>query len=61
MSPYLFRMVVEIFNQTIKKKIIENGMFKYHGGCAEKKLTHLCFACHILVLCNGEVYSIKYA
>ncbi|GJU97302.1 hypothetical protein Tco_1326573 [Tanacetum coccineum] len=33
--------------------------FKYHAGCKEIKLTHLCFADDLLVMCYGNVESVK--
>ena len=36
------------------KNIGEAQKFKYHYGCKELKLTHLCFADDLLVLCNGD-------
>lgn len=33
--------------------------FKYHKGCAKMKLTHMCFADDLLVLCNGNETSVK--
>ncbi|GJZ27198.1 nucleolar protein 56-like protein, partial [Tanacetum coccineum] len=34
-------------------------IFKFHAGCKELKLTHLCFADDLLVVCNGDVESEK--
>nr|GEZ09522.1 RNA-directed DNA polymerase, eukaryota, reverse transcriptase zinc-binding domain protein [Tanacetum cinerariifolium] len=31
----------------------------YHIGCKELKLTHMCFADDLIVLCNGDVDSLK--
>ncbi|GJY81765.1 RNA-directed DNA polymerase, eukaryota, reverse transcriptase zinc-binding domain protein [Tanacetum coccineum] len=36
-----------------------NGNYKYHAGCKEMKLTHLCFADDLLVMCNGDVESVR--
>ncbi|GKC60541.1 hypothetical protein Tco_1088139, partial [Tanacetum coccineum] len=36
-----------------------NGSFKYHYGCKELKLTHMCFADDLLVMCNGDKESLK--
>ncbi|GJV83129.1 hypothetical protein Tco_1523027 [Tanacetum coccineum] len=35
------------------------GTFKYHTGCEELKITNLCFADDLLVLCNGDCDSVK--
>ncbi|GKE07786.1 RNA-directed DNA polymerase, eukaryota, reverse transcriptase zinc-binding domain protein [Tanacetum coccineum] len=59
MSPYLFTLVMEIFNLIMMKKIEEAQNFKYHFGCKEIKLTNLCFADDLLVVCNGDKDSLE--
>ncbi|GJV48902.1 retrovirus-related pol polyprotein from transposon TNT 1-94, partial [Tanacetum coccineum] len=59
MLPYLFTLVMEIFNLIMMKKIEEAQSFKYHFGCKEVKLTNLCFADDLLVVCNGDKYSLE--
>ncbi|GJX09888.1 RNA-directed DNA polymerase, eukaryota, reverse transcriptase zinc-binding domain protein [Tanacetum coccineum] len=59
MSPYLFTIVMEVFNLIIQQKISENDDFKYHHRCKSLKITHLCFADDLLVLCHGDVGSVK--
>ncbi|GJX82378.1 RNA-directed DNA polymerase, eukaryota, reverse transcriptase zinc-binding domain protein [Tanacetum coccineum] len=54
MSPYLFTLIMEIFNLIMIKKIEESQSFKYHFGCKEIKLTHLYFANDLLVVCNDD-------
>ncbi|GJW14525.1 RNA-directed DNA polymerase, eukaryota, reverse transcriptase zinc-binding domain protein [Tanacetum coccineum] len=49
-SPYLFTLVMEVFNMILVKEIKELGKFKYHYGCKEMQLTHMCFADDLLVL-----------
>ncbi|GJS19654.1 RNA-directed DNA polymerase, eukaryota, reverse transcriptase zinc-binding domain protein [Tanacetum coccineum] len=39
-------------------KINASREFKYHTGCKELKITHLCFANDLLVLCNGDVHYV---
>nr|GEX40758.1 reverse transcriptase domain-containing protein [Tanacetum cinerariifolium] len=58
-SPYLFTLVMEVFNMIMIKNISESGKFKYHYGCKELKLTHMCFADDLMVLCNGDIESLK--
>ncbi|GKG31331.1 RNA-directed DNA polymerase, eukaryota, reverse transcriptase zinc-binding domain protein [Tanacetum coccineum] len=41
------------------KNIRESGQFKYHYGCKENKLTHMCFADDLMVLCNGDTRSLE--
>lgn len=43
----------------MKSQVIEDGSFKYHWGCAKMKLTHLCFADYLLMVCHGDISSIK--
>ncbi|GKD10278.1 RNA-directed DNA polymerase, eukaryota, reverse transcriptase zinc-binding domain protein [Tanacetum coccineum] len=58
-SPYLFTLVMEVFTLIVDHKIRNSGDFKYHVGCKDLKLTHLCFADDLLVLCHGDKGSIK--
>ncbi|GKB60710.1 RNA-directed DNA polymerase, eukaryota, reverse transcriptase zinc-binding domain protein, partial [Tanacetum coccineum] len=58
-SPYLFTLVMEVFNLIMIQNIREDGQFKYHYGCRDLKLTHLCFADDLMVLCNGDINSLK--
>ncbi|GJT20726.1 RNA-directed DNA polymerase, eukaryota, reverse transcriptase zinc-binding domain protein [Tanacetum coccineum] len=59
MSPYLFTIVMEVFNLILQQIIKEDNSFKYHHGCKILKITHLCFADDLLVLCHGDVNSVK--
>nr|GEZ41484.1 hypothetical protein [Tanacetum cinerariifolium] len=54
LSPYLFTLVMEVFNLVLKREIDRILSFKYHWLCKELKLTHLCFADHLLLFCNGD-------
>ncbi|GKC14605.1 RNA-directed DNA polymerase, eukaryota, reverse transcriptase zinc-binding domain protein, partial [Tanacetum coccineum] len=58
-SPYLFTLVMEVFTLILNNKIQQSHDFKYHSGCKEIKLTHLCFADDLLVLCHGDVESVR--
>ncbi|GKB94345.1 RNA-directed DNA polymerase, eukaryota, reverse transcriptase zinc-binding domain protein, partial [Tanacetum coccineum] len=58
-SSYLFTLVMEIFNIIIIKNIDTDPSFKYHHGCKELKLTHMCFADDLMILCNGDSNSLK--
>nr|GEY55616.1 RNA-directed DNA polymerase, eukaryota, reverse transcriptase zinc-binding domain protein [Tanacetum cinerariifolium] len=57
-SLYLFTMDMEVLNVILKKKIDEKGAFKYHEGCKELKIIHLCFDDDLLVMCNGDIHSL---
>ncbi|GJY22932.1 RNA-directed DNA polymerase, eukaryota, reverse transcriptase zinc-binding domain protein [Tanacetum coccineum] len=59
-SPYIFTLVMEVLNMIMIKNINEDTKFKYHYGCKELKLTHMCFADDLLVLCNGDVDSLRH-
>ncbi|GJW17457.1 RNA-directed DNA polymerase, eukaryota, reverse transcriptase zinc-binding domain protein [Tanacetum coccineum] len=39
--------------------IAADPSFKYHHGCKELKLTHMCFADDLMILCNGDSNSLK--
>ncbi|GJY57797.1 RNA-directed DNA polymerase, eukaryota, reverse transcriptase zinc-binding domain protein [Tanacetum coccineum] len=54
MSPYLFTLVMEILALIAEKKVEGSKKFKYHFGCKEMKLTHLCFADDLLMFSHGD-------
>ncbi|GJZ69312.1 RNA-directed DNA polymerase, eukaryota, reverse transcriptase zinc-binding domain protein [Tanacetum coccineum] len=56
-SSYLFTLM-EVFTLIMNSKIQQAKNFKYHAGCKEMKLTHLCFADDLLVLCHGSEESV---
>ncbi|GKC05344.1 RNA-directed DNA polymerase, eukaryota, reverse transcriptase zinc-binding domain protein [Tanacetum coccineum] len=58
-SPYLFTLVMKILNLIMIRNIEDKGNFKYHVGCKELKITHLCFADDLMVFCHGDVHSIS--
>ncbi|GJT20553.1 RNA-directed DNA polymerase, eukaryota, reverse transcriptase zinc-binding domain protein [Tanacetum coccineum] len=57
-SHYLFTLVMEVFTLIMNYKIQQAHNFKYHVGCKDIKLTHLCFADDLLVLCYGSTESV---
>ncbi|GKC91791.1 RNA-directed DNA polymerase, eukaryota, reverse transcriptase zinc-binding domain protein, partial [Tanacetum coccineum] len=57
MSPYLFTIVMEVFNLMVKRQVRLDNRFVYHWGCDELKLTHLRFADDLLLLCHGDHIS----
>nr|GEY08298.1 RNA-directed DNA polymerase, eukaryota, reverse transcriptase zinc-binding domain protein [Tanacetum cinerariifolium] len=59
LSPYLFTLLVEVFNLIFIKKISKDKRFKYHFACKGFKITHLCFANDLIVLCHGDVHSVN--
>ncbi|GJR98086.1 RNA-directed DNA polymerase, eukaryota, reverse transcriptase zinc-binding domain protein [Tanacetum coccineum] len=58
-SPYLFTLVMEVFTLMMERRIKMHPKFKFHKGCKGIRLTHLCFADDLLVLCNGDVRSVR--
>nr|GEV63083.1 RNA-directed DNA polymerase, eukaryota, reverse transcriptase zinc-binding domain protein [Tanacetum cinerariifolium] len=58
-SPYLFTLVMEVFNLIVRKNIKENENFKYHYRCKKLEITHLCFADDLLVFCHGDCESVS--
>ncbi|GJR86507.1 RNA-directed DNA polymerase, eukaryota, reverse transcriptase zinc-binding domain protein [Tanacetum coccineum] len=58
-SPNLITLVMEVHNLIMIKNIKANGKFRYHAGCKDLQLTHLCFADDLMVFCNGDVQSIS--
>nr|GEW74977.1 hypothetical protein [Tanacetum cinerariifolium] len=59
LSPYLFALVMEVFSLMIKRRIVEDGRFKYHWRCEKVKLTHLCFANDLLLFCHDDTYLVS--
>ncbi|GJV03208.1 RNA-directed DNA polymerase, eukaryota, reverse transcriptase zinc-binding domain protein [Tanacetum coccineum] len=58
MSPYLFTLVMEILSLIVQKKVEEKKDFRYHFGCKQLKLTHVCFADDLLMFYHGDVFSV---
>nr|GEX14201.1 hypothetical protein [Tanacetum cinerariifolium] len=58
-SPYLFTLVIEVFNVIMSKNINESKDYGFHFGCKELQLSHLCFADDLLVLCKGNRDSLE--
>ncbi|GJY41345.1 RNA-directed DNA polymerase, eukaryota, reverse transcriptase zinc-binding domain protein [Tanacetum coccineum] len=58
MSSYLFTLVMECFTLMMEKNVQRNPNFQFHFGCKGMKLTHVCFADDLLVLCHGDVESV---
>ncbi|GJX55885.1 RNA-directed DNA polymerase, eukaryota, reverse transcriptase zinc-binding domain protein [Tanacetum coccineum] len=59
MSPYLFTHVMEVFTLLMMKNTQNEPHFRYHKGCKELKITHLCFVDDLLVLCHGDANSVR--
>lgn len=52
MPPLLFVLVMEYLSRTLKY-ISEFSNFKFHPICKQLKLTHLIFACDLIIFCKG--------
>nr|GEX95031.1 hypothetical protein [Tanacetum cinerariifolium] len=59
MSPYLFTLVMEVFNIIMRKNIGEYKDSKYHHRCRRMEITHLCFADDLLVFCHRDTKSVR--
>ncbi|GJV55853.1 RNA-directed DNA polymerase, eukaryota, reverse transcriptase zinc-binding domain protein [Tanacetum coccineum] len=57
--PYLFTLVMEVFNLIMSKNIKESNEYKFYFRCKELKLSHMCFADDLLVLCKGNKGSLE--
>nr|GEV95401.1 hypothetical protein [Tanacetum cinerariifolium] len=42
-----------------EENIVVAPSFKYHYGCKDIKLTHMCFADDLMIMCNGDRESLK--
>ncbi|GJX74060.1 RNA-directed DNA polymerase, eukaryota, reverse transcriptase zinc-binding domain protein [Tanacetum coccineum] len=58
MSPYLFTLVMEILTLIVEKKIKGSKEFKYHFGCKDMKLSHVCFADDLVMFSYGDKESV---
>ncbi|GKA87978.1 RNA-directed DNA polymerase, eukaryota, reverse transcriptase zinc-binding domain protein [Tanacetum coccineum] len=58
MSSCLFTLVMEV-TLLMAKNVQQNANFKFHMGCKELKLSHLCFFDDMLVISHGEVESVR--
>nr|GEU35941.1 RNA-directed DNA polymerase, eukaryota, reverse transcriptase zinc-binding domain protein [Tanacetum cinerariifolium] len=58
-SPYLFIVVMEVFNLIMQRNISRDKNFHYHFGCKKLKITHIYFADDLIVFCHGYTSSMK--
>ncbi|GJT64892.1 RNA-directed DNA polymerase, eukaryota, reverse transcriptase zinc-binding domain protein [Tanacetum coccineum] len=58
-SPYIFTIIIEILNFIVKDEIRKESSFKYLFGCKQLKITHLCFADDLIMLCHGGTKSVQ--
>ncbi|KAK3229982.1 hypothetical protein Dsin_001863 [Dipteronia sinensis] len=59
MSPYLFVIAMEVLSKILAKRIEDSPSFKFHWRCDKIKLSHLCFANDLIMLCRGSLSSAR--
>lgn len=59
LSPYLFTLVMQVLSVIIKRRITEDGGFRYHARCEELGITHLCFADDLFLFSYGDPWSVQ--
>ncbi|GKB64967.1 hypothetical protein Tco_0921153 [Tanacetum coccineum] len=52
-------MVMEMLNLLVKDEIRKEKAFKYHFGCKQLRITQLCFADDLIMLCHGDIVSVN--
>lgn len=55
--PMLFVISMEYFSRVLIVKL--PATFKYHKGCKEVKVNHLCFAYGLFMFSHGDFESVK--
>lgn len=58
LSPYLFVLCMNVLSRKIDRAVPERK-FKFHPGCQNLSLTHLCFADDLMVFVEGSKRSIE--
>lgn len=58
MSPYLFVLVMEYLNRTLKS-LANDPNYNYHPRCEMLGIIHLSFADDLLLFARGDLGSIK--
>ncbi|GKC62627.1 RNA-directed DNA polymerase, eukaryota, reverse transcriptase zinc-binding domain protein [Tanacetum coccineum] len=58
-SPYLFTLIMEVFSLILQREIDREPLFQYHFGCKNLKVSHVCFADDLLVMCHGDATSVS--
>ncbi|GJT76728.1 RNA-directed DNA polymerase, eukaryota, reverse transcriptase zinc-binding domain protein [Tanacetum coccineum] len=53
-SPYLFTLIMEVFSLIMLREFNKEPLFQYHFGCKSLKVSHVCFANDLLVMCHGD-------
>ena len=58
LSPYLFIACMEYFSRMLLTASDSNN-FKFHPQCGIHKISHLAFADDVMLLCRGDIKSIR--
>lgn len=58
MSPYLFVLVMEYLNRSLKK-LNQNPDFNHHPKCFKNNITHICFADDLILCYRADKISIQ--
>ncbi|XP_059310806.1 uncharacterized protein LOC132062204 [Lycium ferocissimum] len=58
MSPYLFVLVMEYLNRSLKQLRYDPN-FNYHPKCSRQELVHICFADDLIMCCRADKGSIQ--
>ena len=58
LSPYLFGLAMNVLSHKLNTAA-ESGLIGYHPRCKDSKLTHLCFADHLLIFSDGSPASLQ--
>ncbi|GJT95055.1 hypothetical protein Tco_1090573 [Tanacetum coccineum] len=48
---------MEVFSLILQREINREPLFQYHFGCKNLKVSHVCFADDLLVMCHGDATS----
>ena len=59
LSPYLFTLVMRVLSLMIKRRIEEEGNFRFHPKCAKQGITHLSFVDDLFLFSDADPYSVQ--
>jgi hypothetical protein len=59
MSPYLFVVAMEVLSLLLEEGTSNNPLFGFHPRCYGLRLTHLCFADHLLIFSTANINSVQ--
>ena len=59
LSSYLFTLVMQMFSLMIKRRVMEEGIFRFHPKCTQQGITHLSFADDLFLFSTADPYSVQ--